>query len=258
MCPIGGFLIGSKGWHGLLVCHCLLIETERDGLVLVDSGFGTADCNDRTGVRKAFKALTQPRFDLSETAIEQVKARGYKPEDVRHIAVTHLDLDHAGGLADFPHAKVHLHQNEHVAATTRPTRKEKQRYLPAQLAYGPKFELYAEQGDTWRGLPAVTRLRGVDADIGIVPMHGHTRGHSAIIARHGERWLVHAGDAYFHRNTLEGKRAPFGLAVFESSMQIDRAQRRASAAALQQLKRSYDDLDIFCAHDPRELDAFTA
>ena len=36
---------------------------------------------------------------------------------------------------------------------------------------------------------------------------------------------------------------------------VDGAQRRASAAALRQLRASYDDLDLFCAHDPAEYAA---
>jgi glyoxylase-like metal-dependent hydrolase (beta-lactamase superfamily II) len=39
------------------------------------------------------------------------------PEDVRRIAVTRLDLDHADGLGDFPDAEVHVLEEEcNVAA----------------------------------------------------------------------------------------------------------------------------------------------
>jgi glyoxylase-like metal-dependent hydrolase (beta-lactamase superfamily II) len=246
MCPIAGWFLGAKGWRGLMVCHCLL----------VDSGFGTRDLEDKTGIPGLFKKLCGPAMDPAETALAQVVKLGFKPEDVRHVIVTHLDLDHAGGISDFPHAKLHLHQREHLAATTRPTRKEQSRYLKAHWSHGPKWELYAEEGDTWRGLPAVTRLRGLDADIGIVPMHGHTRGHSAIIVKSGARWKVHAGDAYFHHHTVDGGgKVPSGLATFEKLAQIDGAQRRASAAALRQLKATYTDLDLFCAHDPAEYTA---
>jgi glyoxylase-like metal-dependent hydrolase (beta-lactamase superfamily II) len=257
MCPIAGWLIGARGWRGLMVAHCLLVETARDGLVLIDTGFGTRDLEGKTDLPRMFKLLVGPQLDPAETALAQVQKLGFKPEDVRHVVVTHLDLDHAGGIADFPHAKVHLHQLEHIAATTRPTAREKNRYLPAHWSHGPKWELYAEEGDTWRGLPAVTRLRGIDADIGLVPMHGHTRGHSAIVVKSGDRWKVHAGDAYFHSHTVDGsnRKVPSGFAAFERLVQIDGAQRRASAAALRQLHASYTDLDLFCAHDPAEYQA---
>lgn len=255
MCPIAGFVLGM----GKMVCHCLLLETARDGLVLVDSGFGTRDVAGQTGLSRAFRTIARPSLDPAETALAQVTALGFAPEDVRHIVVTHLDLDHAGGLADFPHATVHVHAREHAAAMAREHRLERERYLKAQWAHGVSWQLYTEDGDRWRGLPAIARLRGLEADVGLLPMHGHSRGHSAVIARAGERWLVHAGDAYFHRSSVEGHgRVPLGFRVFERSVQMDPAQRRASAAALRQLRESYTDLDLFCAHDPDEWAALRA
>ena len=45
MCPVGGKLFDgfSSGLTASLVCHCLLIETDGHGLVLVDTGFGSCD-----------------------------------------------------------------------------------------------------------------------------------------------------------------------------------------------------------------------
>lgn len=256
MCPVAGFLLGAEQWRGLMVAHCLLVETERDGLVLVDTGFGTRDITGQSGLSKSFRALCGPTLSHAETATAQVQALGYQPTDVKHIVVTHLDLDHAGGLCDFPHAKVHLHAREHAAAMARKHLMERERYLAAHWAHGPKWEVYVEDGDTWRGLPAVTRLRGLDADVGLLPMHGHTRGHSAVIVRNSERWLVHAGDAYFHRSAIEGSRkVPVGYAAFERVTEMIPAQRRASVAALRQLAASYPDIDMFCAHDEREYAA---
>jgi len=240
-----------------MVAHCLLVETERDGLVLVDTGLGTRDVSGATKLSAAFRKIVGPVLAHNETAIAQVEARGFKASDVRHIVITHLDLDHAGGLVDFPTAKVHVHAREHAAAMARADFKDRARYIKAHWAHGPKWEVYSEDGDTWRGLPAITRLRGLDADIGLVPLHGHTRGHSAIVVRGGDRWLVHAGDAYYHRGSIEGK-LPLGIVAFERAMQTHPAQRRASVAALRQLHASYPDLDIFCAHDASEFAALTS
>jgi glyoxylase-like metal-dependent hydrolase (beta-lactamase superfamily II) len=254
MCPIAGFLLGGSGLgRGKMVAHCLLLETERDGLILVDTGFGTRDIENKTGLSSAFKRFVGPTLDQSETAIAQITALGLDPEDVRHIVITHLDLDHAGGLPDFPNAKVHLHAREHAAAMARAAFKERERYLKAHWAHGPKWEVYTEDGDTWRGLPAVTKLRGVDADVGLLPMHGHSRGHSAIIVNNRNRWLVHAGDAYFHHHAVSGAGpVPVGFRVFERATEMNPGQRRASAAALRQLRTSYEDVELFCAHDPTE------
>ena len=263
MCPVAGRLLGSDvglGGRGFMVAHCLLVETARDGLVLIDTGFGTRDCSGATPMSPLFKALVAPTLDVAETALAQLTGLGYAAADLRHIVVTHLDVDHAGGIADFPAARVHLHAREHAAAMARGTLRERERYVPRHWAHGPRWECYAESGDTWRGLPAITRLRGLDADVGLVPMHGHTRGHSAVIVKHGERWLVHGGDAYFHHAAVDGRggAVPLGFRVFERAVQLDGRARLASIAALRQLRASYPDVDLFCAHDPSELAALRA
>src|SRR5436309_11762311 len=129
MCPRGRRLVNGDGSFiadGRVVCHVLLIEAP-DGLVLVDTGFGTADITNPRELAGPFKAMRRPRLDPSETALSQVRAAGFGPADVRHILMTHLDLDHAGGLPDFPQAEVHLFAPEHEAMLSPPLR-ERIRY----------------------------------------------------------------------------------------------------------------------------------
>ena len=99
-----------------LVAHCLLLE-RPDGLTLVDTGIGVGDVQER-GARlgRSFMVLVGPVLDQAETAYAQVAARGFSPTDVTDIVLTHLDPDHSGGLADFPHATVHVGRVEHDAA----------------------------------------------------------------------------------------------------------------------------------------------
>src|SRR3546814_13106694 len=49
-------------------------------------------------------------------AVAQGRGLCLEPRDVRHIIITHLDFDHAGGIEDFPAAAVHLTGREKVVA----------------------------------------------------------------------------------------------------------------------------------------------
>ena len=94
----GGFF---KRGHGVI--HCLLVDTGA-GLVLVDTGWGTRDYTNPSPAVRQFTSFVGCPCDLNETAIRQVQILGYDPAEVTHILVTHMHLDHAGGLPDFPAA----------------------------------------------------------------------------------------------------------------------------------------------------------
>ena len=236
-----------------MVCHVLVIETARDGLVLVDTGFGLRDCASPGRVPLAFRLLTRPALDPAQTALARVRALGHRPEDVRHVVITHLDLDHAGGLGDFPWAAVHLHRPEYLGAMQPGTLAERARYLAAHWAHRPRWVTYLPEGDTWMGLPAVRALDGIADDIALVPLVGHTRGHSGVAVKHGDRWVLHAGDAIFHRDELEpGRRAPIGLRALATIDEHDRAARLATVERLRALARRAD-VTVVCSHDPALL-----
>lgn len=258
MCPHGRKLINGTG--GLLeaadmCCHCLLIEG-ADGLVLVDTGLGTADVRDPRHLGGAFRALTRPKLLPEETALHQVQALGFKPADVRHIVVTHLDLDHAGGLPDFPEAQVHIFAPEHHAAMDRPTLGEKARYRPAHFAHRPRWVIHETQGERWFGFDSIRTVPGSRDEILLVPLVGHTRGHCGVAVNTGAGRLIHCGDAYFYRDEVNPQH-PYctpGLRLFQNLVQVDGAQRRANQARLLGLAREHGgEVALFCAHDPVEL-----
>ena len=258
-CPFAARLISGRGSYfkrGKMVCHCLLIETPQDGLILVDSGFGTADCQTPSRVHASLRIFARPVMSVQETAINQVQALGFKANDVRHIVLTHMDLDHAGGLADFPQAKVHVHQSEYDAAFSRRSSTEKRRYLPAQWAHGPDWQTYSEYGDDWFGLEAVRQLHGVRADVAIVPLTGHTQGHSGIAAKAGEQWFLHAGDAYFYHGQLQDpQKCPAALQFFQKTVAENNRDRVVNVQRLYELHSAQNDgVNIFSAHDPVEYD----
>lgn len=260
LCPLGRRFIAGEGGvleRSQMICHCLLIETPNSGLVLVDTGFGTQEVADPRGKLGApFATLMGLRLSEQETALHHVQRLGFSPEDVRHILVTHLDLDHAGGLPDFPRAKVHVYELEHQAAM-QPTLRESQRYKSHQWAHHPNWQLYSKtSGEPWFGFPCVRSLEGLPPEILSIPLPGHTRGHSALAVNTKEGWLLHAGDAYFHRGEIhEGEPpCPAGLRAFQNLVEINHTQRIANQQRLRELARDHGrDVQIFCAHDPMEL-----
>jgi glyoxylase-like metal-dependent hydrolase (beta-lactamase superfamily II) len=268
MCPFGGRLVNGGAAPvlsaGEMVCHALLVETDREGLVLVDTGVGLDDVrapSKRLGA--AFMAFTRPLLAEEATAARQVERLGFSRSDVRHIVLTHLDVDHAGGLPDFPLAKVHLFRKEHEAMTSPRTFNERHRYRPAHFAHHPEWELYDLGGDAWEGFESV---RAIADDVHLVPLVGHTRGHSAVAVRApapasaGTGWLLHCGDAYFY----EGEKAtppscPPALRAFQRTMAVDDEARRANAARLRQLHAEAGArITMFSAHCPREYRALAA
>ena len=86
---------------------------------------GHDSCNRGVHARPSYElhldVLVSPDFREELTAVRQIAQLGFEPRDVRHIALTHLDFDHAGGLDDFPTATVHLLASERDAAFARKT-----------------------------------------------------------------------------------------------------------------------------------------
>ena len=241
-----------------IVCHCLLVETGAAGLVLVETGIGLGDIeHPQESLGAGFLAFAEPVLDAGQTAVRQVARLGFAPEDVRHVVITHLHRDHAGGLPDFPHATVHLHEAEHRAATDPddPYHRYGAEYFPQiQRAHGPRWAPARAEG-SWFGLPAAG-LEGLPDDILLIPLPGHTPGHSGVAVRIGNRWLLHAGDAYFYHGEIEADPPVLHplLDLIQENAQADRGLRLDALQRLRTLHREHGgEVEIFSAHDPWEF-----
>lgn len=244
-----------------LACHVLLIETPSDGLVLVDSGLGTADYADLTS-RLGFtfaRLYGRPAADPSLAAIRQVTALGFQPRDVRHIVQTHLDLDHVGGLSDFPWATVHVHAAELAAATARRGVRARARYRPPMWAHRPDFVTYAAEGDPWLGFEAVRDLKGLPEQILFVPLFGHTRGHCGVAVEGDAGWLLDAGDAFFDARQVYQPVPQIGwhVGLFERAVTTDRRLRLRNQGRLRRFTAAHPEVTVFAAHDPGGLPPIT-
>jgi glyoxylase-like metal-dependent hydrolase (beta-lactamase superfamily II) len=150
-----------------LSTRSLLVETARDGLVLVEAG-----CGDKwTDKERATYALDR------RTAVDALREAGVAPADIAHVVVTHLHFDHAGGLtvaADggpvptFPRARIHVQRTEwHDALANKSTMTRT--YLRTHL------DPIASQVELHDG--HCTPLQGFT----LLPTAGHTWGHQSVL-----------------------------------------------------------------------------
>ena len=254
-CPAGGPLFDgfSKGPLAKLCCAAQLIETDQ-GLVLIDTGYGLQDVrHPHPRTSKFFHALLNIRFRERETAIRQIEALGYSAADVRHIILTHLDFDHAGGIEDFPQARVHVMEAEREAAERKRrgfiTRR---RYRPVQWDDVRDWRTYAGAGERWFGFEKARQLDGLPPEIAMVPLPGHTWGHAGVAVQDGAGWVLNAGDAFFYRAEMDvvRPRCTPGLRFYQTMMEVDREQRLANQDRLRALKRDHGgEVTVFCSHD---------
>jgi len=261
-CPHGRRLINGDG--GLLrraeiVCHCLAIET-ADGLVLVDTGFGMEDARNPRQLGTTFRLLMEPKPAVETTALKQLEALGFEAGDVKHLVVTHLDLDHAGGLPDFPEAEVHVFAPE-LAVALNPPLSERLRYIGgAHWRHNPHWVEHNTGGDEWFGFESVRILPGLDIEVLLVPLVGHSRGHTGVAVRNGDGWLLHCGDAFFNAGEMATPpTCPPMMWVFQRLVASDRAARLSNQERLRELARTHgDEVTAFCAHDPNQLELIRA
>ncbi len=90
-----------------------LIETE-DGYILYDTGSHPEAMN---GYWPENLKEIYPLYQKEEECLEnQLALCGVKPEDVKTVVISHMHLDHAGGLYLFPHADIYVPKQDYEYA----------------------------------------------------------------------------------------------------------------------------------------------
>jgi N-acyl homoserine lactone hydrolase len=111
-------VLATEEWSEWLPIHAWLIESSK-GLVLVDTG-ETARVHDlgyqphwHPFYRRATRFQVAPDDELGP----QLRKLGVEAREIRHVVLTHLHTDHAGGLRHVVGAKTWIHPAELKAAS---------------------------------------------------------------------------------------------------------------------------------------------
>jgi len=217
----------DREWTEPLPIYAFAIE-HPEGVIVIDTG-ETARVSEpgyfprwhpyfRFGVREA----VAPEEEIGP----RLRALGIASADVRHVVMTHLHTDHAGGLHHFPGTEILVSRADLDVASGRlgrlrgyPNRAWPDWFDPtvAELPDGP-----------YGPFPASRRLTAA-GDVTIVPLPGHTAGHLGVLVEEGDHAVLLAGDAsYTEELMLRG--VPDGVAPDEAVARRTHERIRALAA----------------------------
>ena len=172
--------------------NAILVDTDQ-GPVLIDTGIGMHDHVSPTRLVKFFRFLFGIPCAPDETACHQLERMGIEPQEVRNIILTHLHFDHAGGIADFPWATIHVHKREYEAMMKPRKLMEVFAYDKADFAHHPNWVTYENCTEKWFEFDAIPLP--FKPKMYLVPLFGHTSGHCGVAVQDGEHWVFQTGDA---------------------------------------------------------------
>ncbi len=156
------------------------------GLIAIDTGIGPGVQSPRPRIQRRFVPDPVERRAIGPA----MRSAGLEPADVRQVILTHLDWDHAGGLAEFPAARVLVHGPEWKFAQTRFGRT---RFEPGLWPAGFVPTLYELDADPLGSFPASLPITP-EGEVRIVPLPGHTPGHVGVVVRAEGSTILLCGD----------------------------------------------------------------
>ncbi|HOX27883.1 MAG TPA: N-acyl homoserine lactonase family protein, partial [bacterium] len=168
-----------------------LLEHER-GNILIDTGCAV-ECASDPAAYWGEEAAAWGRLSMSrdDAADMQLAKLGFRIEDVSHVVLTHLHLDHAGGMSLFPGASIYMQKKE-LAAAMRPEPEFSTGYYePKDFAGAGGLNIIEIDGDF--------DIFG-DGSVRLIFTGGHSRGHQMVLAKTSDGGeLLLPGDACFNR-----------------------------------------------------------
>jgi N-acyl homoserine lactone hydrolase len=215
-------IFADRNWTEWLPTYAWAIE-HREGVIVVDTGQGAHLLATGRSYHPFARWEVVFRIDREEEIGPQLRALGIGPRDVKRVVLTHLHMDHDGGLAHFQNSKILVAAGEIRTASGWAGRIRG--YLPHRWPswFDPApLELATEPFG-----PFDCSRRLTDAgDIVAVATPGHTADHISILVQVDDTILFLAGDASYNESLMLAGRVD-GVSPDE----------RTSSATLDAIKR---------------------
>jgi N-acyl homoserine lactone hydrolase len=231
----------DRNWTEWLPTYAWVID-HSEGVIVVDTGQGAHLLESGKSLHPYVRWEVAFRIDREQEIGPRLRALGLGPRDVKRVVLTHLHMDHDGGLAHFPNSEILVAPGELQTASGFVGRMRG--YLPHRWPswFDPKpLTLAAEPSGPF----AMSRRLTDAGDVVAVATPGHTADHISIIVQDSEITYFLAGDtSYDEERMLAGK------------LDGVSADERVSSATLAAIKRFIQSRPTVYlpTHDPQSAE----
>jgi N-acyl homoserine lactone hydrolase len=203
--------LGFKSKRIEIPIPAFIVEHPSAGLFLIDTGFHASVAVDaKKNMGPILGRLFNTTMGPSDGMPDQIRARGLDPRAVKYVVMTHLHVDHASGVAQFPDATFIVTSREWKAATD-----EKGLtggYVKRQFDHAFDWRTVDFDGDEVNSFSSFGRTLDLfgDGSVRLAYTPGHTLGHMSVVLRTKDAEFLVVADAAYTMRTLRESAMPFG------------------------------------------------
>jgi N-acyl homoserine lactone hydrolase len=195
-------VFADRQWTGWLPTYAWVID-HPEGVIVVDTGQGTHLLETGKSLHPYIRWEVAFHIERDQEIGPQLRALGIGPRDTKRVVLTHLHIDHDGGLAHFPQTEILVARGELETASGWMGRVRG--YLPNRWpAWFDPVPLDLADGPFG---PFATSARLTSAgDVIAVATPGHTTDHlSVLVVNEGITYFLAGDTSYDEQLMLSGQ-----------------------------------------------------
>jgi N-acyl homoserine lactone hydrolase len=200
--PLGlAAVFADRHWTDWLPTYAWLID-HKDGPIVVDTGQGAHLLDHRRSLHPYVRWEVDFQVAPEQEIGPQLRALGVGPRDVKRVVLTHLHMDHDGGLHHFPNSEILVAPGE--LAMAKGWMGKLRGYLPDRWPswFDP---VPLELAPVPIGGFASSRRLTAAGDIVAVATPGHTAHHLSVVVYDDAAILLAGDSSYTEELMLAGK-----------------------------------------------------
>jgi glyoxylase-like metal-dependent hydrolase (beta-lactamase superfamily II) len=191
-------IFADPNWTDWSPTYAWLID-HPEGPIVVDTGQGAHLLEHGRSLHPYVRWEVAFRIEPEEEIGPQLTALGVGPRDIKRVILTHLHMDHDGGLRHFPNSEILVAPGE--LALARGVMGQLRGYLPNRWPSWFDPQPLALDAEPVGGFTASERLTQ-SGDVVVVATPGHTANHISVLVYDDDAVVLLAGDASYSQDLM--------------------------------------------------------